>query len=102
MQVFALIKKSFETVDIKPYKTNQKSPLNVKNSLCLSVIIINFCLSLIYVSIEANSFGEYVNSWFIVSSEVIEIINFINIIWKTPKLYEFFDNLEDTIAKSKY
>lgn len=102
MKVLALIKKSFETVDIKPYKTNQNSPFNVKNMLCLFVIIISLGSSLLYLFVEANSFGEYVNSCFIVSSEAIEIINFINIIWKTPKLYEFFYNLENTIEKSKY
>lgn len=98
MFILEIMKKTLANTGIKP---PQESVFNMINMLFLCALCMSFGSSLLFLCIEANTFEEYANSGFTVSSQTVSIIDFIYIVLRTTTIFRFFENLEDTIQKSK-
>lgn len=79
---------------------NQKLPFNVKNTI---VIILAGSNAIAYVKQlnKTTTFQEYTNLIYNTVSACNFTIIFLNIVWKTPDLFKFIDNLDNTVKDSK-
>lgn len=70
----------------------------------LTVIILCFLygISLAKLLDEVNNFDEYVDIVNRMITTYLFNLYYMHIVWKTPQLYGFIDNLENCIRKSKW
>lgn len=101
MELFALLRNHFVASGISVSENSSKSqPFNVKNStvfvlLCLTVSLMGASIT------EANSFDERTDICFKSVSIGLCCIVYVMIVWKTSILFEFIDNLDETINESE-
>lgn len=102
MEIFELLRKHFALCGVSyPQKPPNKHPLNVKNSSVL--VILYIFVALIAISLnEAESFDELTDTVFRSVSISVCGIFYVIIVWKTSKLFEFIDNLDETVKTSEF
>lgn len=101
MEFFTLLRKHFALCGIASAKKSSKiHPLNAKNAI---VFILNcvYVTSTIAALNEANSFDERMDIYFQYFSASGCGIIYEVIVSKTPKLFEFINNLAETVNKSE-
>lgn len=101
MTLFESTEQYFLVVGINSNQTIQKNRLNVRNSMIMFYFGIAIGCDVSYVIYEAKSFQEYNISIYITSTLLVTLINFVYLIWKTPKVFEIFNCIEDIVNKSK-
>lgn len=101
MKNFAALRKHLVTCGIEmPQKSTSMHPLNVRNS----IICFNLCVfvTLIALSLnDANTFDEYTDILFKSVSISGCSICYAIIVWRTPNLFKFMNNLQDIIQASE-
>lgn len=102
MKIFYTIQNYFETLGIYTRRPVQKSPLNRRNVFVLFVQGIHFCLCIVFIIYEANTFEAYANTISTISTGITLDMEYMVQIWKMQKLFEFIRNFEGLIEKSEY
>lgn len=101
MQYFELLRKHFAMCGIEISQRSSKThPFSVKNSTIFILVCINVSTIAIMLK-EAHTFDEYTDILFRSVSGGTCGIFYEIIVWKTPKLLEFINSLEDTVNTSE-
>lgn len=100
MRFFESIEQYLLIIGINPNQAYQKNRLNGRNLTILLVLGIGIGFNLLYTIYEAESFQEFNISLFITSTLLITSICFTNLISNMPKIFQFFNSIEDTVNKS--
>lgn len=103
MDIIKSMRNQFALIGIHKW-SNQSSriyPLNEKNLMVLLMFIIDLIINGVYFIHGADNFQKYVNSAFTCSTLAVGVMAFATIIWRIPKIFEFFDELEKTIKSRK-
>lgn len=87
----------FSQMGLSPLQTVQKYPFNIKNVISFGVLGAYATLSIPSLLLEANTFEEFVDSMYYVSSATCAALNFNILIWKMDKIFEFIGHFEDAI-----
>lgn len=101
MKNFDFIKNYFEVLGITSRQSTRKDLLKRQNIVFFIIIGMNVLSSTAFGYYEANSFEEYVDSFYVTSSVFICFSAFGILLWDVPKLYRFINALESTINISK-
>lgn len=99
MELFPLLRMHFAMSGITP--SNNNHSFNVKNS----TIFLSLCItvSLIAISMkDAKTNDERTDILFQSVSIGLFCIVYVIVIWKTPILLDFINNLDDTIKESEF
>lgn len=102
MPCFELLRLHFAMCGIKVLRgSSKKHPFNVKNLTIFLLICANVTLIGVLLN-EATSFDDIVDISFRGGSDATCGIVYVIIVWKTSALFEFVDNLADTVNTSEY
>lgn len=101
MKTFDSIKNYFKILGIISRQSTRKDLLNIQNVAFFIVIAMDLLSSIAFGYYEANSFEEYVDSFYATSSAFVCFYSYGVLFWEMPKLYRFINALEATINKSK-
>lgn len=101
MKTFDTIKHFFNISGITSSQSTRKDLLKIRNVVFFVILGLDIISAGLFGYYEANSFEEYVDSFFATSSAFICFYSFGVLFWETPKLYRFTEALEIAINKSK-
>lgn len=100
MKIFETNLKYFATLGITRHQAMQRQPFNTENvlqffnhCLCVSLCIGNLLC-------EANSFREYTDSIYFISSAISVAAMFLQFVWNMKFFFEFIDGLKKCIKES--
>lgn len=79
---------------------NQDDIFNERNSLALLMLSGFTILTNAFILIEAKSFTEYADGFYVASTSTASLLNFMRVIWIKFKLSQFIEEFQDTIQKS--
>lgn len=101
MKIFDSIKHYFEILGFISTQSTRKDLINIQNFIFFLVIGMYLTLTTVFAYHEANSFEQYIDSFYAISSALICLEIYGICFWEMPKLYRFIDALESTINESK-
>lgn len=102
MKILESIQEGFSKLGVTSWQSIQTNPFNGKNVMCLVWLFLMTISVCIFLTEEATSLKEYVN---ILGSSITLVVIFIEFalhLWKIKGIFEFIDNFEELIEKSKY
>lgn len=79
--------------------TTQKYPLNLQNLRTFLVFTLGTIFSLGYTFCLANTFEEYIATFYVLSSMLICFTIYSFIVWRTKKLIQFFRSVSQFLQK---
>lgn len=101
MEIYQIIKDLYRLVGIIPPVSSERHPFNRKNLLVLSIFSAIVLSENIFFFFNAENFQEYIDSFYVVFTVDTAWWNYAAIVWEMSKIYEFIENLENTIKKSE-
>lgn len=102
MPCFELLRQHFAMCGIEALQGSSKThPFNAKNLTIFLLICANVTLIGILLR-EATAFDEIVDISFRGGSDATCGIVYVIIVWETSALFEFVDDLADTVETSEY
>lgn len=101
MDIFEILRKYLVILGIRSNQSAHGHRLNARNSALLFVFAMNITADIMYVHRGSDNFEETVKVIFSVLTVFMAAVAFAALIWKTPLIFIFFDNLEKTIQNSK-
>lgn len=96
MAIFQLIEKYLAILGMKSYQT----VFNKQNLMIICMLATASISSILYLFEELN-FEEYIISVYVTSTVIINTVEFVIMIWRTTKIFEFMKSLRENIQKSE-
>lgn len=90
-----------KTFDFSSSQPTRKYFLNIQNLIFFLVIGVCFTITTVFAYRKANSFEQYIDSIYTISSTLICVDTYGTYFWEMPNLYRFVNALESTINESK-
>lgn len=91
----------FLVLGLNPHQTNRMYPFSVRNGARLVILAAGIIAQTIYLYSIASGFREYNDCIFALAALVATGIVFTMMIFKSRQFFDFFDDLEETVNKSK-
>lgn len=102
MYIFQLTQRSFAIMGVYPNLWLRTHAFN-GNIIKTYFIYLSSCiLFFVYFFRVANSFSQYVISIYMTSATVVVLINFTTLVFQSQSVFEFIENIEKLIEKSKF
>lgn len=99
--MFQEVQKQYAYLGVKPLKNSQQSVLNIRNVITLIILSQGFITTNVYLLFKANTFNEYVDSFWVSCSTTLAWVNFVNLVQQTSYVFNFMGNFELIIQESK-
>lgn len=99
MKLFRIIQKNFAILGITSAQSIQKHPFNRQIVLLYSIYGSTWISSVLFLFQKANTFEEYTNNIYITSAAAIVMFSFTIIVFKMSKLFEFVNNLGESVER---
>lgn len=99
MKVFQIVQKLFRMLGIDLKQSIRKHPFNLRNFIALLVYGGGTISSTIYTLFLAKTFGEYIESCYVLSTILMLFTVYVFVIWRMPKLTKFFALIETMTTK---
>lgn len=101
MKFFQSIQRILSHVGIDPNQSTRTHPFNARNSKnCLIFLVACIC-SIVFLFHEASSVEERMESGFLTGLTILNLMCFINLIFKMKLVYNYFDNAEKIVEQSE-
>lgn len=100
IKILRSIRKYYAIIGINLNQAIKENPLNQKNLTALIGMSIAIISANKFFFCDAETFWEYINSFYATCTVTVAGVNFAVIIWKTANVFKFVQNLEETIASS--
>lgn len=97
IKLFRNVRKLFRLLGIYPPAKHHQQPLNMKNCLNLTFLMLVFVSSFAYFLFKADSVDEYGQTFFVSISCLQFLLYFIVIFSKMKKILKFIKNFEKFI-----
>lgn len=101
MKIFQSIQRCLAVLGLKSHDTIQTHSINIES--VTSFLVFSMCIisNTVYLVREANSFFEYVESFYVTFAASISFEIFAFFTWKMTELFEFINNMETIIQHSE-
>lgn len=101
MKILITVQENFALMGISTNQSIQKIPFNAKNVLMLVIQCLTFSSDLMCLIYEADNFKDYTISIFSCCTMIVAISIFAMIMIKMRHFFEFQEQIEEIINKSK-
>lgn len=101
MKFFQSIQEYFAIMGINSSQSVDVHPFNRSNLITLLIFCMLVITSNKFLLFEAKYFEEYIDSFYLTCTGTLAAINFVVIIWKMTKVFEFIKGLESVVHRSK-
>lgn len=101
MKIFQTIQKSFGKGGIYRPQSLETNVLTAKNSLIIAVLWQNIVFSMVFLTIEAENFGEYCESLYHAVTSLANVVFIMEFTRNTLKVFNLIENYEKFIEKRK-
>ena len=102
MPILTSIRENLAIIGLSSHQSTQKYPFNARNLTSLFFQFLNIGCNFGYLMYEAKDLMEITDSMFLTITAILTVSIFINLNWRMKQLFEFIDNLERTVDKSKW
>lgn len=99
MKIFQAIILNISNVGIIWPQKHKKHPFNAKNLTILFNLGLYSVLAVLFLLLEAETFSEYADSFYLIVTNIFCAVLFATTIWKTPKIFELITSFETIIQK---
>lgn len=102
MKILQLIQECLAKLGLKSQPAIQSHSINIEN--VTSFLVFGMCMisNFVYLVRKADSFFEYVESLYMFFASSISFVIYAFFTWKMTELFEFINNMENTIQYSKW
>lgn len=101
MPIFESIRKSLQVIGMSTPHSMQNYPFNKRNLTSLFLHGLNVMCSVGFMVSGTKDLMEFTDSLFLSITAIIAVSIFINLNWRMQRLFEFINNLENTVDQSE-
>lgn len=101
MKLFQSVQEFYQTMGIYPSQPNQNRSLNLRNLLILLSMISLIVCAMGYFILRAKTALELAETFYLSSTELACLINFIISFWKIDNIQMFSEKVEEFIQNGK-
>lgn len=80
----------------------QKHPFNVKNITILVNLSLATILATLFLLLEAETFSDYGDSFYVIASTIVSSVIFAVIVWKTQEIFKLINSFETIIQEREF
>lgn len=95
MKILGLVQTNFATIGINPNRSRRQHLSNAKISIGFLILSCFFICSFIFAISEAETFTEYTQSIYMISTVAFIILAFAIIIFNVEKMFELINDCEN-------
>lgn len=99
MKIFQTFIINLRTAGIYWPQKYQTHPFNGKNIAILFNLGLFIVLAMVFILLEAETFSEYADSFYLIATTIFCEVMFVVTIWKTPKFFQLINDFETLIQK---
>lgn len=102
MKIFEAIVLNFKINGIYWPQKYKKHPFNLKNLTILFISGLYALLAVLFLLIDAKTFTEYADSFYLIATTIFCPVIFNAIVLKTPEVFDLINSFEEIIQKRKF
>lgn len=99
---FAIIRDKLMNGRLATAENVQNYPLSLRNVFPMLLLMLCIILSASYILIEAETFKQYSDCFYILVTSIANAGIFMILVWKRAEIFQLIDHLEIMIEKRKY
>lgn len=102
MKLFLILRHYYKILGICPIETESKVSFNLRNCLFLFFVLLFSIAALVYLFVEAKTFQQCADSFYIFSTTAANGVDIFVVIWNMSKNFELIENLEKEIQQRNF
>lgn len=101
MKILRSIRDKLQIVGMSTHQSMQNHPFNARNLTSLLFHGINITCNIGFLVFGSKELTVFTDSLFLTITAILTVSIFINLTWRMRLFFEFIDNLEDIVERSK-